>query len=1382
MIQGGLFTRDFLLEGVLDEPVWKALDEDHVLVARERVETLLRRIIDQKAPNEAETEKQLIFPLLEAIGWTDHTLVQQNLSAVGRVDVPDALLFGDTDALDRARLEQPWQRFQHGVCMVESKRWDRPLDRPLESRMRRKGEEGVPSAQMLRYLRRADDITRGKLRWGMLTNGRLWRLYWHGSVSVSEDFLEIDLGKIFGLPGCNPDLLDPRDVSPDHIFRLFLLLFGREAFLPSEHGTTFHELAHQSGKRWEERVARDLSRVVFKQVFPVLTDALAAQDRDRPVDPGAAWLEEVRQGALILLYRLLFVLYAEDRNLLPDETGPYKEYALTRIRHEIAQSHSDGRPPSPRAAIYWARLRTIFTAISEGDDELGVPPYNGGLFDPATAPILERVELTDKVLAEVIFALSHVEGDRGPKYVNYRDLSVQQLGSIYERILEYGLRVESDGRVVVDADADERHDSGSFYTPEALVALIVDQAVGPLVKDRVEAFTRAAEALGGDNRPVEVRLAELAVSDPAVALLELKVCDPAMGSGHFLVSLVDWLADRVLEATAEAAAQVEWGEYISPLSDRIAVVRDRILKQARDHGWPIVQEQLDDRHVVRRMIIKRVIHGVDKNPMAVELAKVALWLHTFTVGAPLSFLDHHLRCGDSVVGAWVRPTLDAVAAAGGLLAAGQVARVENVARSMSEIEATTDNDVAEVRASKATFGVIEEATHELDAFFSLITASPMLGVDFNAKRPRETAEAMRAARASGAQKITDDKIVRAVEQQTAFDKAAGFKAALGGEFGDPIKIATGEIMIAAPDEGDDSGQAVLLGGVGDELRQRRLAAALVRDARALAARERFLHWPLAFPNVWQGLDQTSPSGGFDAVIGNPPYVRQEKLSSVKQALAASYSVYAGMADLYVYFFEQGLRLVKPGGRVAYVVNNKWLKAGYAEELRALLTDPAKAQTDALIDFGHAKNFFSDADVFPNVAVFSRPDGAAAPEFITVSVPARDTKPDENLAAIVEAASFPLRRAALSREGWTLEPKPVMDLLEKLKRVGIPLTQFAGVKPYRGVLTGFNDAFLIDTPTKDRLVAQDSACIEIIKPYLRGQDVERWSPDWKSLWMIFTRRGIDIDRYPSVKAHLERFRGGLEPKPTNWTPSGPKDEWAGRKRGDYAWYEIQDSVAYWREFEKPKIIYQEIQYHPSFALDRSGIFSNNKTFFIATDSLPLLATLNSPLMWWFNWRYLPHMKDEALSPMGFLFEHVPVATPDADVTPSIERLTVLTNNTRAASHAIRDWLKIEYGIERPGRVLEAPMRLDADGFAAAVRAVLPKRRNLSAAEVGRLKQEHSDTIEPARLAAAEAATLERGLSELVNDAYGLTADEVRLMWQTAPPRMPLVAPTRSTASE
>jgi hypothetical protein len=435
LLDGSLFTRDFLIEGIRDTPAWMVLDHRTLAGARDRFNALFTSFGKLRNPTEPDTEKDLIWPLLEVIGW-NHMLVQQNLSAKRRDDVPDALLFPNAEAKQNAMPLAAWQRFQHGVCIVEAKRWSRLLDRADAAQ---RGEGDVPSTQILRYLRRVDDVTNGGLRWGILTNGRHWRLYFRGALSVAEDFLEIDLGKVFDLPGCERDLLDKRpDIFADddawrgHVFKLFTIVFGRDAFLPDHRDETFHQLALREGKQWEAQVARDLSETVFGQVFPALGQALAAADGKGGTALDAAYLDELREGALILLYRLLFVLYAEDRNLLPDETGPYADYSLTRLRLDVADKKARGAPFSDRIKGLSSRLDGVFQAIGQGDNSLGIPPYNGGLFDPAATPILARLQLPDSIVAEIIYRMSHADlGDgRPPKYINYRDLSVQQLGSV----------------------------------------------------------------------------------------------------------------------------------------------------------------------------------------------------------------------------------------------------------------------------------------------------------------------------------------------------------------------------------------------------------------------------------------------------------------------------------------------------------------------------------------------------------------------------------------------------------------------------------------------------------------------------------------------------------------------------------------------------------------------------------------------------------------------------------------------------------------------------------------------------------------------------------------------------------------------------------------
>ncbi len=725
--QGSLFTNDFLCESVARLPDWESLSDFAIAKLARDLRQIFDRFPAAKAPNEARTEDDLIWPVLAQLGWT-HFLRQQNLTLKGRDDVPDGLLFEDEETKTKSDgFVEEWKSYEFGLAIVESKRWKRPLDRQSGKR----GEETAPSTQMLRYLRRVDDITSGKLRWGILTNGARWRLYYQGARSVSEQFFEINLPFILGLPGHEGGLFALSDEARAHWVKVFALMFRREAFIPSPiDRRSFHLRAIDEGRFYEERVAGNLSNLVFGFIFPTLAQAIAAAAPKAP-------LHEVRNAALILLYRLLFILYAEDRNLLPVNDKRYDEYGLRlRVRGDIGRRKDQKDTFSETAARYWGVVDDLCRAINDGDRSIGLPPYNGGLFDPKKTPLLSEIRLGDAVMASVIDALSFENSEGRRKYINYRDLSVQQLGSIYERLLEH--EVTRKGKeIVVQPNIFARKGSGSYYTPDDLVNLIIRETIDPLVSARMDAFIAKAKELETSDKPIEIRLSVLSGLDPAETLLESKVCDPAMGSGHFLVSLVDYLADRVISAIADAQAEVTFGDYVSPLSARIAAIRTTIYRNAEERGWTLDDEQLDDRHILRRMVLKRCVYGVDKNEMAVELAKVALWLHTFTVGAPLSFLDHHLRCGDSLFGSWVRKGVDKAEALGApLFLRESIKRALEAAKKMQIVEFLTDAEIAEAHRSKSVFDEVLEMTAPLDALLSLIHAFDWLELKSRKTRRR----------------------------------------------------------------------------------------------------------------------------------------------------------------------------------------------------------------------------------------------------------------------------------------------------------------------------------------------------------------------------------------------------------------------------------------------------------------------------------------------------------------------------------------------------------------------------------------------------------------------------------------------------------------------
>ena len=811
--QGSLFVNDFLCESIVKLPDWREIDDKDFDIFKTSIGKVFDSFPTSQTPNESQTEDDLIWPVLGQLGWRA-SLRQQNLSAHGREDVPDGLLFVDDAAKDRANgFPEEWKRYEFGLAVVESKRWGRPLDR----RSGRRGEETAPSTQMLRYLRRVDDLTTGKLRWGILTNGTRWRLYYQGARSVSEQFFEVDLAALLDLPGHNDGLFALTEAERDHWLKVFVLVFRGEAFLagPTD-PRTFHQRAIKEGRFYEERVAASLSALVFGQVFPKLARAIAAAAPEAP-------LPDVREASLVLLYRLLFILYAEDRDLLPVRNTSYDDYALReKVRGDIGRRKDHNDVFSAIAASYWSTIDDLCRAIDEGDASIGLPPYNGGLFDRQRVPLLANIRIADDVMADVIDVFSFEQTPNGRRYINYRDLGVQQLGSIYERLIEHEI-VRAGGEITIRPNVFARKGSGSYYTPDDLVALIIKETIEPLVQSRLDDFNVRNSELGTSQLPADRRIGRLKQVDPAEKLLELKVCDPAMGSGHFLVNLVDHLADRVITAMADAEATVD--DYISPLTERIDTIRNTIIDNAEKRGWTISPEQLDDRHIVRRMVLKRCVYGVDKNPMAVELAKVALWLHTFTVGAPLSFLDHHLRCGDSLFGSWVRTGIDKATEQGSLFLDGPVKRATRAAAPMQIIEDLTDAEIAEAHRSADVFAEVEEMTVPLNAFLSMAHAFEWLNL-----RDRD-------------------------------DKAA-LGAYYAGIFGDPIDIASGKIETLT------------------EITAGERFAELLDGARLLLGGERFFNWQVAFPGVWSEWESEGLTGGFDAVIGNPPWDRM-KLQQVE---------------------------------------------------------------------------------------------------------------------------------------------------------------------------------------------------------------------------------------------------------------------------------------------------------------------------------------------------------------------------------------------------------------------------------------------------------------------------------------------------------------------
>lgn len=363
------------------------------------------------------------------------------------------------------------------------------------------------------------------------------------------------------------------------------------------------------------------------------------------------------------------------------------------------------------------------------------------------------------------------------------------------------------------------------------------------------------------------------------------------------------------------------------------------------------------------------------------------------------------------------------------------------------------------------------------------------------------------------------------------------------------------------------------------------------------------------------------SSRFDLVIGNPPYVRHEAIKDQKPALEKRYGgkergvpsgAYAGTADLFVYFIQRGVELLNPGGAFAYITSNKWYRAKYGTNLRGWMN--RQAELRRIVDFGDAEVF--DALAYPTIIIASR---RASPvqmpkdsdDFRVMNWPAdRDRSEVEGFAELVDKIGFDMPQKALSADGWQLEPQAKRGLLERIRSTGTPLKDFVEARVFRGITTGFNDSFVIGGPTKDRLIAEHKGASEIIEPYLRGTDVERWRAEPKDLWLIKIPSSENITHpwsgqsnaeevfartYPSIHRFMNDFREQLVKR---------------YDQGKYFW-EMR-SCKYWGDFKETKILSTKVSLRPSFCVDRSGSIIGNTAYFIKSGEFDnfLLALLNS----------------------------------------------------------------------------------------------------------------------------------------------------------------------------
>jgi len=396
---------------------------------------------------------------------------------------------------------------------------------------------------------------------------------------------------------------------------------------------------------------------------------------------------------------------------------------------------------------------------------------------------------------------------------------------------------------------------------------------------------------------------------------------------------------------------------------------------------------------------------------------------------------------------------------------------------------------------------------------------------------------------------------------------------------------------------DEDFQQVLQAAASSHMDEVADSPAMARSEK-IAAEKRFFHWEFEFPDVFfDRFGRPLKNPGFDAVVGNPPYVRQEQLSANKPYLKKTFETYSGVADLYVYFYEQSHRILRRDGRFGMITSNKFIRAAYGGALREYLAK--NAHFTELIDFG-------DLPVFPEVSAY--------PCIVLTVKAARDGRRTrylrvpslefDSLVQLVEKEAADLLADALEGKSWRLMSASEHQVLKKMELISVPLKAWLeGIEIRRGVLTGFNKAFFIDEATRARLIAEDPKSTELIKPLVIGEDIKRYEIEFKGRYLIWTYIGVPIEDYPAIYAHLKQHQSRLEKR---WD------------KGEH-WWELRH-CDYYEDFARPKIIFGRFMDGPLFGFDGGERYFTNDAMYIAAvpDGYPV-TVLNSRL----GWHWLKH---------------------------------------------------------------------------------------------------------------------------------------------------------------
>ena len=1091
-----------------------------------------------------------------------------------------------------------------------------------------------------------------------------------------------------------------RLAEPNELRRL-LFLMHRDNLLPlAENETTSRtEELFAARVKEEDRITKEFY-AEYKRARNDLFKHLCAAN---PSAPELMVLNKTQK----LLDRVIFVCFVEDKEIIPRRT-------FRRLLDDVKRdkfNRSDTK--------IWDRVRGLFAAINEGYPDEHINKFNGGLF--AADADLDALSIKDSVLEHII-ALEKYDFDS--------DLNVNILGHIFEQSITdiEELKAQIAG-AAHDASKGKRKKDGIFYTPEYITRYIVQETVGGYLEERKaecgfealptitdtdwQSIKRDKRNVLTYNKTIERHIAAWTAYREKLA--SVKVCDPACGSGAFLNQVFDFLYAEGQRVNTELA-RLQLGQTTT--SD------------------------------LQKDILQNNIYGVDVNPESVEITRLSLWLKTADRSKELTSLDHTIRCGNSLVDdpkVAGETAFDWAAAFPEVFSQKRlqayhitwVTHNSRVSERMIEHEAV----IKYLRINKGLQPLAQplEMDEEMEGDVLTLLCDVVKEKGFRVLALNICRDHLHCVLVC--EESERDTIVQQMKGKTTFLYKKTHNIS------DEFHLWAQKYhynLIESEQE---------LSTVMRYVEQNRLKHGL-SEGKGLKPLVQKAITPIerAFEPI--------TTGGFDVIVGNPPYVRQELLpEAMKAFLAQSYTVAHGSADLYAYFMEQSVRLLKEGGLYSIIVANKWMRASYGEPLRRWM----KAQSlEEIIDFGDLP-VFEDAIAYPCVLRIRK--GAPKEEFRAANITTLDF---ESLTAEVERSRFAVSIAQLQDEGWSLTNKATSGLLAKLRAAGTPLGEYVQGKIYRGVLTGLNEAFVVDADTRDRLIAEDPKSADVLKPFLAGRDVKRYATPEAESYLILFPKGWTREKLSSVNKGLKPLVE--EPEAWEWlqvtypaifTYLAPFAE-AARKRsdkGDY-WWELR-ACEYYEEFEKPKMLLPDIAQRGNFMYDENRFYCVNTAYMLPVGDKALMAVLNSQAITFFYEHLSASVRGGYLR---FIYQYLvqlpipPITNPEV-LTAHVETMIATKKNLADLRKRVLTLLLTKTGITKASTKLQewdalTWSELEAEFRKAKVKLSLNDQEEL-------LTYFEQKKAEAAALKATLQAT-DSAIDGLVYALYGLTAEEIRVV--------------------